>query len=118
MNECDCIPKKLYLWTLKIEFHTFFMHYEILFLLISFNHFKCIHFLLRTKNLTLNNFPPYHIAALAIVNMLHITFLVIIYFIAGSLYLLNTFFHFPFLLLLFAYHKSGLFSGVFFFFFF
>ena len=31
MNECDCIPKQLYLWTLKIEFHTFFMHYEILF---------------------------------------------------------------------------------------
>lgn len=67
-------------------------------------------FFIENKEFTLNNFPPYHIAALAIVNMLHITFLVFIYFIAGSLYLLNTFFHFPFLLLFASvYHKSGLF---------
>ena len=43
---------------------------------------------------SLNNFPIYHIAVLAIIIMLYITYLVLIYLITGNVLLL-TFLQFP-----------------------
>ena len=44
---------------------------------------------------SLNNFPVYQTAVLTVANMLYIASPVLIYLIAGSLYLLLIFFQFP-----------------------